>query len=76
MPLKNKNCKPIKLVGIYSHLVATDDLNEQNLSILRLIYLKNFHLKSNLTYDPILHMSNTSGIFNYPECEFDMFEAV
>ena len=25
---KIKNCKPIKLAGVYSHLAATDDLNE------------------------------------------------
>ncbi len=30
------------------------------------------NIKSQLSYSPILHMSNTSGIYNYPDCEFDM----
>ena len=71
---KIKNCKPIKLAGIYSHLAATDDLNETKFtnSQINLFEKLSSKIKSQISYDPILHMSNTSGIFNYPECEFDM----
>ena len=71
---KIKNCKPIKLAGIYSHLAATDDLNETKFtnSQINLFKKNSSKIKSQISYNPILHMSNTSGIFNYPECEFDM----
>ena len=71
---KIKNCKPIKLAGIYSHLAATDDLNETKFTNSQINLFKKLSskIKSQISYEPILHMSNTSGIFNYPECEFDM----
>ena len=71
---KIKDCKPIKLAGIYSHLAATDDLNETKFTNSQINLFKKLSskIKSQISYDPILHMSNTSGIFNYPECEFDM----
>ena len=71
---KIKICKPIKLAGIYSHLAATDDLNETKFTNSQINLFKKLSskIKSQVSYDPILHMSNTSGIFNYPECEFDM----
>ena len=71
---KIKNCKPIKLAGIYSHLAATDDLNETKFTNSQINLFKKLSakIKSQISYDPSWHMSNTSGIFNYPECEFDM----
>jgi len=71
---KIKECKPIKLVGIYSHLAATDDLTETKFtnSQINLFRKISSEIKHQISYEPILHMSNTSGIFNYPECEFDM----
>ena len=33
------------------------------------------YITSILSYKPILHMSNTSGILNFTECEFDMVRA-
>lgn len=74
---KIKNCKPIKLVGIYSHLAATDDLNETEFTNSQIDLFKKIssEIKSQISYKSILHMSNTSGIFNYPECEFDMVRA-
>ena len=66
---KIKNCKPIKLAGIYSHLAATDDLNETKFTNSQINLFKKLSskIKSQISYEPILHMSNTSGIFNYPE---------
>ena len=75
---KIKNCKPIKLAGIYSHLAATDDLNETKFTNSQINLFKKISskIKSQISYNPILHMSNTSGIFNYPECEFDMVRSL
>ena len=71
---KIKNCNSIKLVSIYSHLAATDDSQESNFTISQINLFKEIssNIKSQLSYSPILHMSNTSGIYNYPDCEFDM----
>jgi len=74
---KIKNCKTIKLAGIYSHLAATDDLNETKFtnSQINLFEKISSKIKSQISYEPMLHMSNTSGVFNYPMCEFDMVRA-
>ena len=71
---KIKNCQPIKLVGIYSHLAATDDINETKFTDSQIVLFEKIssEIKSQTSCNPILHMSNTSGIFNYPRCEFDM----
>ena len=71
---KIKNCKPIKLVGVYSHLAATDDLNETKFTNSQIDLFKKIssEIKSQISYNTTLHMSNTSGILNYPQCEFDM----
>ena len=71
---KIKNCNRIKLLTLYSHLAATEDIQEIEFTIsqIRLFKKISSYIKLKLAYNPILHMSNTSGIFNYPECEFDM----
>ena len=58
---KIKNCKPIKLAGIYSHLAATDDLNETEFTISQIDLFKKIssEIKSQISYKSILHMSNT-----------------
>ena len=72
--IKIKSYDSIHLVSIYSHLAATDDSEESKftLSQINLFQKISSNIKSRLSYKPILHMSNTSGIYNYPECEFDM----
>ena len=72
--IKIKRCDSIYLASIYSHLAATDDSQESKftLSQINLFNKISSNIKSRLSYNPILHMSNTSGIYNYPECEFDM----
>ena len=72
--IKIKNCDCVHLVSIYSHLAATDDLQESEFTRSQISLFKKVssNIKSKLSYRPILHMSNTSGIYNYPECEFEM----
>mgnify|MGYP001157061296 FL=1 len=71
---KIKNCDSVKLVSIYSHLAATEDPQESKFTFSQINLFKKIssNIKSQLSYNPFLHMSNTSGIYNYPECEFDM----
>ena len=74
---KIKNVEKIKLVSLYSHLAASEDSNEKAFTYEQISLFKKMtsHITSVLSYRPILHMSNTSGILNFPECEFDMVRA-
>ena len=64
----------IKLISLYSHLAATDDIKESKFTLSQINLFKKITsiIKSKISYNTILHMSNTSGILNYPQCEFDM----
>ena len=60
--------------SIYSHLSASEDLNEKEFTLQQ---IKSFEksvekILPKLNHKPMLHMSNTSGIINYPKSEFDM----
>ena len=60
--------------SIYSHLSASEDRNEKEFTLQQ---IKSFEksiekILTKLSHKPILHMSNTSGIINYPKSEFDM----
>ncbi|MBT8394774.1 MAG: alanine racemase [Flavobacteriaceae bacterium] len=64
----------IKVKSIFSHLAASEDLEERRFTITQ---IKSFKISSAklidlLGYKPMLHMCNTSGIINYPEAHFDM----
>jgi alanine racemase len=71
---KLKTLSQIKAVSILSHLAASEDHNEKEFTqnqIQRFNEIaEQFHKA--LSYKPILHMTNTSGILNYPEAHFDM----
>ncbi|MFH6767231.1 alanine racemase [Gaetbulibacter aquiaggeris] len=70
--LKENNC--IKVKSLFSHLAASEDLNEKDFTLNQISSFKNisenFIIK--LGYKPMLHICNTSGILNYPEAHFDM----
>lgn len=64
----------VKVTSIFSHLAASEDLNEQEFTLnqiekFKIITKKLIHA---LGYKPLLHICNTSGILNYPEAHFDM----
>ena len=71
---KIKNCQKIKLVGLYSHLAASEDENEKEFTLAQINKFSKTASKisSQIGSSPILHMSNTSGVLNFPESEFDM----
>lgn len=69
-----KNQESILIRSIFSHLVASEDANEKQYTLEQIDKFKSISdvLVSNLGYKPMMHMSNTSGILNYPEAHFDM----
>jgi len=64
----------IKVTSIFSHLAASEDLNEQKFTQQQIQLFKTIKAEfDNLSNDkPFAHLTNTSGILNYPEAHFDM----
>lgn len=64
----------IKVTSIFSHLAASEDLNEKEFTVQQIERFKKiktaFETKS--TSKPFAHLTNTSGVLNYPEAHFDM----
>lgn len=71
---KLSNTKSVKVKSIFSHLAASEDLNEKEFTLKQIADFKTIskELISKLGYRPLLHCTNTSGILNYPEAHFDM----
>lgn len=69
-----RQTKNIKVRSIFSHMAASEDLNEKEFSRNQIETFQNIahNCTSKLGYTPILHMCNTSGLLNYPEAQFDM----
>ncbi|WP_111707348.1 alanine racemase [Lutibacter citreus] len=65
----------VKVTSVFSHIAASEDLNERKFTIQQ---IKNFKELSNkfislLSNTPFRHMLNTSGIINYAkEAQFEM----
>ncbi|MDP5158206.1 MAG: alanine racemase [Flaviramulus sp.] len=71
---KLKNTKTIKVKSIFSHLAASEDLNEKTFTLNQIESFKNIaqNFTNTMGYKPMLHICNTSGILNFPEAQFDM----
>lgn len=71
---KLNNSKAINVASIFSHLAASEDENEKEFTLQQIEKFKRVihKLTSQLSYKPIIHMCNTSGIINYPEAHFNM----
>ncbi|MGB3774796.1 MAG: alanine racemase [Leeuwenhoekiella sp.] len=69
-----KKTKAIKVKSLFSHLVASEDLSEKEFTRRQISTFKTCTQKmiNALGYTPILHQSNTSGILNFPEAQFNM----
>ncbi|WP_034042501.1 alanine racemase [Wocania ichthyoenteri] len=71
---KLKNTNAVKVKSTFSHLAASEDLDEKEFTLSQIASFKS--ISENFTkaigYKPILHICNTSGILNYPEAHFDM----
>ncbi len=70
--LKNKS--KVFVQSIYSHLAASEDLNEKQFTLNQINSFKSAakFIEDSIGYTAIKHMTNTSGILNYPEAHLDM----
>lgn len=64
----------IKVKSVFSHLAASEDLSEKAFTLKQIDNFKEAseQLICSLSYTPLRHMLNTSGILNFPEAQFDM----
>ncbi len=64
----------LKIRSVLSHLGATDDMGEEAFTRGQIASFERICgiITDRLGYQPIRHLSNTSGIFNFPEANFDM----
>ena len=71
---KIKSSFAIKIISIYSHLAASEDINEQNFTINQINKFKSLaaEIIDGNEEKPILHICNTSGFINFPHEKFDM----
>ena len=70
-----KNQKEITVASVFSHIAASEDLNEQAFTLQQINNFKEVsaQLIGQLSNKPFRHMLNTSGIVNYAaEAQFDM----
>lgn len=64
----------IKAKSIFSHMAASEDLNEIAYTKQQIYSFKEIasRFSERVGYKPWLHMCNTSGVLNFPEAHFDM----
>ncbi|MBT8274132.1 MAG: alanine racemase [Bacteroidia bacterium] len=64
----------IKVVSVFSHLAASEDLDEKDFTHAQIESFQKISAEINdqLDHDPMLHLCNTSGILNYPQAHLDM----
>ncbi|OGS73917.1 MAG: alanine racemase [Flavobacteria bacterium RIFCSPLOWO2_12_FULL_35_11] len=70
-----QNQKEITVASVFSHIAASEDLNEQEFTLQQINSFKEVsaQLIGQLSNKPFRHMLNTSGIINYAsEAQFDM----
>lgn len=69
-----KGFNHIKIQSLFSHLAASEDLEEKEFTINQInnfAYIAQQFYK-HLGYEPMLHILNTSGVVNYAQAQFDM----
>ncbi|MDC0637612.1 alanine racemase [Flavobacteriaceae bacterium] len=66
--------KAIRIVSVFSHLAASEDPNERDFTLDQIARFDAFYdtLNQKLDNTPLRHILNTSGIFNFPEAQYDM----
>jgi alanine racemase len=72
---KLSNARQLKVKSIFSHLAASEDLNEITFTLGQIESFKKIAalFEQKIGYKPLLHQLNTSGIINYAEeAQFDM----
>ena len=71
---KTSETLTLKVKSIFSHLAASEDLNEKEFTKGQIKKFKSITEKftNAIGYQPMLHLANTSGLLNYPEAHLDM----
>jgi len=66
--------KSISIVSIFSHLAASEDIKERKYSLVQISEFEKIgkEFERYFGFKPMMHMTNTSGIINYPQAHFDM----
>ncbi|NCT17669.1 MAG: alanine racemase [Flavobacteriaceae bacterium CG_4_8_14_3_um_filter_34_10] len=66
--------KAVKIKSIFSHLAASEDIENRDFAEKQINDFKTAseYLMSKLDYSPLRHTLNTSGIFNFPNAQFNM----
>ena len=74
IPEKLKKTKSVKIASAFSHLAASEDWKEREFSLSQIYKFKDLagKLLEDIGYEPLLHLCNTSAIFNYPSATFSM----
>ncbi|MBZ9730217.1 alanine racemase [Salegentibacter sp. JZCK2] len=74
IPEKLEKTKSIKIVSAFSHLAASEDWKEREFTLSQIYKFKDLagKLLDDIGYQPLLHLCNTSAIFNYPSATFSM----
>jgi alanine racemase len=69
-----KDTNHIKVRSLFSHLAASEDLNERDFTRSQIANFTSVaqEFYKNLSYEPMLHVLNTSGVVNYSDAQFDM----
>jgi len=64
----------IKVISIFSHLAASEDLNEKEFTETQITNFKKIaeEFNAKVNHAPFKHLLNTSGVINYSETQFDM----
>ena len=60
--------------SLFSHLAASEDINEKTFTKRQIdtFFKISEDFNNKIGYRPMLHLTNTSGILNYPEAHLDM----
>lgn len=71
---KLKATSAIIAQSVFSHLAASEDLDEKKFTLKQINTFKTIaqQFETKIGYKPWWHLCNTSGVFNYTEAHFDM----
>jgi alanine racemase len=71
---KLKATDTVKVKSVFSHLAASEDLNEKTFTENQIQKFTNISkaFQNEIGYKTMLHICNTSGILNYPNAHFGM----
>jgi len=69
-----KKSPSVKVASVFSHLAASEDLAEKDFTNKQITLFKEVitQSKNKLTYKPLFHLLNTSGVINYTNAQFNM----